>query len=216
MKLTNTLLALAIILTTFGCNEEFSSTSTTNADKTSLTAGESGSESDVTVTAISTSTASQLSDYTVSSFSNYIYFGISNGKILILLDFFPVGYDLCQQATYNASSNPNGCLLAKTVVIPCEFQSFEDNDFLSISVSEGSTTTACENKVVVDFSAAEFTVDGLVLSFSDSLGTFENDFEFSIKSDGFYDKLDGTLLVFNSTDVGLSEIYDKIVTKRTE
>ena len=139
-------------------------------------------------------------------------------NFLIEYDFFGSGYDLCQQATYNVDTNPNGCKIDKTIEIACEFQSLsaaDENDYLSINISAPITgNTECENKIVLDLSNAEFTADGLVFS-SSSIDIFASDFEFKVTKDGFTDAKDGSELTFDSDQVDLEDVYSKIIELRT-
>ncbi len=186
-----------------GCVEE-----ERDANSNSLNAA-NNNDSTVSITEITPTAVSVKADYDESSFSQYIYF--QTDSILVDYNFLPAGTDICQQVTYNAETNPNGCQQANSVVIPCEYQGLVDNDLLSINISETTETTGCDDDLVVDVSGATFTVDGLVFSFSTSLDVFENYFEFLITRDGFVDSSDSQII---NSDT-LEGVYDLIVEKRS-
>lgn len=208
------ILLVAILILSFVACDELLGTSTTKS--TSLSTADAGSDSSVTVTAIDTSnTSSDLDSYAQSGFSKYVYFHKSENKLLLSYNFFPTDADVCSQVTYNADTNPNGCQTAKTVVIPCEFQSSIQDDLLSVNVS-ASDSDDCGSDIVLDFSDAEFTIDGLVFDFTSQLENFVSDFEFAISSEGFVDHNDGALLSFDSDDVLLEDVYSSVLTKQAE
>ncbi len=205
----NFVLLVALFSLAPACNETAQTSESETANLNSQSEG-TGDESGIST--ITTTTSNELSNYTVTTFSENIYLHNSAEKILVSYDFFPTGSDVCQQATYDATSNPNGCRVAKTVVLPCAFQSVTD-DMLSTSVSAATDTESCDNQTVIDADAAEFTVHGLVFSAA-VVDVFETDFEFKITRDGFVDVSDDTALTFSNADVDLENVYDKILERR--
>lgn len=204
-----TLAILAVVLVFSACNE-------TGTDGSSADSLNSTAEDSVTISAIDTSdTSSSLSDYTQSDFSEHVYFHSTESKILIAYDFFPTGSDVCSQATYDEDTNPNGCQVDQTVVVPCDFSdAVLDDDMLSFNVS-ASDSDACEDDIVVDFSDAGFTIDGLVFDFDGSLGAFDSDFEFKVSEQGFIDSNDNSVLDLDS-DAKLEDVYAEIISRQAD
>lgn len=200
---------IILVLIFSACNEGDSP----DSHAASLNNSANSSDDLVTVSVINTSgTSTDLSLYTVSSFSKHVYFHSTQDKILIAYDFFPTGSDICSQATYDEKTNPNGCQVDQTVVVPCDFSDAAlEDDMLSFNMSVGD---ACEDDIVVDLSAAEFTTDGLVFDFSASLDAFDSDFEFKISKQGFVDGNDNAVLNFDSSDVALEDVYAEIIGKQ--
>lgn len=199
---------LAWVLVFSACNEG-EGVSAQSAHSTS-----ENTEGSVTISAIGTSgTFSNLSQYSQSSFSKHVYFHLTENKILIATNFFPTGSDICSQATYDEKTNPNGCQVDQTVVVPCDFSdAVLEDDRLSFNMSAGD---ACEDDIVVDLSAAEFTTDGLVFDFDGSLVVFDSDFEFKISKQGFVDGNDNAVLNFDNSNVALEDVYAEIIRKQT-
>lgn len=211
--------SLALVVFSFlcvSCEEEITDSGDSSQDS-ALTSTGSDADSTVTITEIDTTSSqaqSQLDQYSASSFSKYIYFHKTEDKILLDYNFFPKGSDLCQQAAYDAESNPLGCKTDKTIVIPCDYKTRIEDDLLSVNISASTEISQCESDIVIDLSSAEFTTDGLVFSFTGSLNIFENDFEFRITKDGISYGGDGATLKFDGDDVGLGDAYEKIVEMR--
>lgn len=202
---------LALVLAFSACNEvDSDDSSATSLNNT----GDSGDS--VTISVLDTSdTSTSLSDYDQSSFSEHIYFHSTESKILVVYDFFPTGSDVCSQATYDEDTNPNGCQVDQTVVVPCNFSDEAlDDDMLSFNVSASDSDT-CDDDIVVDFSDAEFTTEGLVFTFSGSLDAFDSDFEFKISEEGFVDSNDNSVLDLNS-DAALEDVYAEIISRQTD
>jgi len=84
------------------------------------------------------------------------------------------------------------------------------DDLLSISLNTPIETAPCEDSLVLDLSTAEFTLDGLVLPFSDSLDVFANSLGFRITREGILVVSSGALLSFEAKDFGLAEIVQEI------
>jgi len=199
---------VSIILFSFlflACNE----TITTNASD-NLMNGNDGTA----ITGITTTTSNLLESYTQATFSEYVYFHKTENKILIDYNFFPAQADICQQVTYNAETNINGCQTAKTVVMPCAYQPLTENDLLSINVSAPIEEETCDQEVILDMSSAEFSVEGLIFAFEGTLNIFNSYFEFSITNDGFVDTDDSQKLDFESADVDLEAVYANVLEKR--
>jgi len=203
MKKTITILLFSFLF--LACNETVTTNSSDN-----LTSGNDGT----TITGITTTPSNLLESYTLSSFSQHIYFHKTEDKILIDYNFFPAEADICQQVTYNAETNINGCQTAKSVVMPCAYQPLTENDLLSINISAPTETEACDTEVVLDMSQAEFTVEGFVFTFEGTLTVFDPYFEFSITNDGFVDVDDSQKLDFESADIDLEDVYAKVLEKR--
>lgn len=103
-----------------------------------------------------------------------------------------------------------------SVVIPCQFQSEPADDLLSIGLSATENEGGdCLDAVVVDLSAAHFTVEGLEFPFQSALETFSQDFEFKIQKESVVDSLDENKLDFDSNEIGLEEITEQINSKRS-
>lgn len=205
------------ILSIFALIFVFSACNEVGSDDSASTLNNTVEDSDsVTISALDTSdTSSSLTDYDQSSFSEYVYFHSTESKILIDYDFFPDGSDVCSQATYDEDSNPNGCQVDQTVVVPCDFSDAAlDDDMLSFNVS-ASDDDSCEDDIVVDFSDAEFTTDGLVFDFSDTLDSFDSDFEFKISEQGFIDSNDNSVLDLDS-DAKLEDVYAEVISRQTD
>lgn len=200
------------------CNESGSS-SVSTVDATAVNAA-TASTSTTSIEAIdTTNTSSGLEAYTQSTFSDFVYLHKTDNKLLLTYDFFPAGYDLCQQATYNAQTNPSGCTQDLSISIPCTFSSITDDDLLSVSISattDAGENTDCANPIIVDLSAAEFTVDGLIFDITTgAVDAFAQDFEFLIDVDGFYDASDDAKLNLTDSVVNLESVYDAVISKRT-
>jgi len=192
-------LCTSVILFGVACNEGDSPETESSGSQSSLSDG-SGS-----ITTIDTSnTSSDLDNYEQSSFSTYVYFHKTEEKTLVDYNFFPVDKDVCQQATYNADTNPNGCQTDMTVIVPCE-SVLSDDDLLLIQSSEESS---CDD-IVVSFSDADFTLDGLVFATKSTISNFNDDFGFTISSNGFQDS-EGNSLSFSSNDITLEDVTDLI------
>ncbi|MBF0107338.1 MAG: hypothetical protein HQM16_18660 [Deltaproteobacteria bacterium] len=160
--------------------------------------------------------ASLKDDYNQSGFSQYVYFHKDEGRILIDHNFFPSGSNLCHKATYDEKTNPNGCKRDFSIAIPCEYRALAGDELLAVNVSASTEDTACKEDIIIDLSTAEFTVEGLVFTETPPLETFADEFEFAISKDGFVDTHDNTPLGFETKDIGLEDVYDKIMEKRTE
>lgn len=163
------------------------------------------------ITGIPVSNTSQLDDYSAADFSTVIFFHKTENKILVSYNFFPNGSDVCEQSSYDADTNPNGCRTSGTVVLPCGYEGLEDNDYLSIDVSAFTTDTNCTDKLAVSMTGGEFTVDGLVFSFASSLDVFVSDFGFKITRDGFVDSENGSILVLSSSSADLQDVYESVL-----
>jgi hypothetical protein len=203
----------------FGCNEAATSSSSSSS------LNSTSDDSSVSVDAMDTSsTSSDLSSYTMSSFSMHVYFHNSEDKMIVTDDFFPDGSDTCSQATYDADTNPNGCQQDGSVVIPCEFQEAALDEWLSVSTS--ASDSSCEDDIVVDLSSGSFSLDGWVFEATE-LTAFADDFDFNIGSSGFVDTGDSAIVVVDTDcdntnedtsddcDVKLEDIYEAILDKRT-
>lgn len=210
-------LILALMFFGVACNE---SGSNTNQTTTTANASTGSATTSTTVEAIDTTNKSTgLEAYTKSTFSDFIYLHKTDNKLLVTYDFFPAGYDLCQQATYNAQSNPNGCTQNESVSIPCTFSSVADDDLLSVSINaetDAGEPAVCASPIIVDLTTAEFTVDGLVFDVtSGAVDVFAEDFEFLIDVDGFYDSTDDAILNLTDSIINLESVYDAVISKRT-
>lgn len=168
----------------------------------------------LTLTVIQGTASSERENYDQeNNYCDHILFHKTEALVLIDYNFFPAGTDVCQQVTYDAELNPEGdCRTAKTVVLPCGFDgaSAEGDDLLSVSISAPTGDGSCDGQLVIDLSAAEFTIDGLVFSFVSSLDVFANDLGFKITRDGIIKSSDGTILSFESKAFGLEEIVLEI------
>lgn len=164
MKRMGFLLALLML---GGCNEAEDSSG--SADQLN-----SASDADATITELPTSgTASVLTDYAKSSFSNYIYFHKTESKILIDFAFFPDGSDPDSQA--------------KTISIPCLSEENSGDTAVSIGLSAPTEGSHACTDVSLNLSEATFTNDGLVFSFSESFTLFASQYSFNITRAGFVD-----------------------------
>lgn len=210
------ILILLVLVVAVQCNETGSSSSTNSSASTS-TSLSSGSS----ITPIDTSAkANILSDYSqTTSYSKFVLLHNSEDKILIKYDFFPNGYDLCQQATYDENTNPNGCKTSNTIVLPCSFESLSQDDFLSVSINanpNGSADNTCSSPVVLDLDTASITTEGLIFDLSEgAVEIFLDDYEFFLTDIGAFDALDEAKLLFPNTDVTLETIYNSIISKRS-
>lgn len=120
--------------------------------------------------------------YQVADFSPYVFFHNDGDRVLINMNFFPEESDLCQQATFDETTNPKGCKEADTILIPCEYQTVSDSDFLSLSINEPLIEENCANKISVSIKGADYTLlNHLSFAFDKELKIFEEDFLFTIK-----------------------------------
>lgn len=194
------ILILGLVLSLWGCNEVESTGDTTSS--TTETANVTTAADSAVITEIDTSSvasSSSLADYEQSSFSQYVYFHATEGQILLGYNFFPTGFDSDSQA--------------KTLSIPCEYEITSDDDYLSTSTSATETEEAACEDIVLDLSAATFTLDGIRLDFSSSLDIFVDDFEFKITRDGFIDSETGETLEFSGSDVTMEDVVDEIMSR---
>ncbi len=165
MKRMGFLLALLML---GGCNEGEDASS--SADQLNSASG----DADATITELPTSgTASVLTDYAKSSFSNYIYFHKTESKILIDFAFFPDGSDPDSQA--------------KTIIIPCLSEQNSGDAAVAIGLSAPTEGSRACTDVSLNLSEATFTNDGLVFSFSESFTLFASQYSFNITRLGFVD-----------------------------
>lgn len=200
-------LSLILILLVSACTQQATNLNLDESTNSNATSG---------VGTITTQTAETRQNYNLSSFSQWVYLHKTENKILIDVNFLPEGHDLCQQATYHETSNPNGCRQDLSVSIPCEYNSLPESDLLNINLSVSTTVpvaTSCTNPIVVDLSAATFDADGLI--FTAPVTAFQSDFGFQITMDGFVDPADSSLLIFDTQDVKLEDVYETIVDRRT-
>src|SRR3989339_506288 len=215
----NKILIIVMLVVVFfyvGCTQTGSSSSGGGSQNLS-----NGSGDATDITEITPATSKLKDSYEVSSFSEYVFFHKEDTNILLDYNFFPAGSDICQQAAYDAQTNPNGCKQDKTVELPCGYQEAPEDDLLSISLNADPNiaTTDCADKIILDMSQAEFTVEGLVFSYDDTLDVFVEDFEFMIAKKGFVDAASDAVLVFDSSeagtnapqDIGLETVYQKII-----
>jgi len=160
------------------------------------------------------STQVQDDSFVVTSYSKYIAIHKDGKELRVDYNFLPEGTDVCQQVTYDADTNPNGCLTANTIVIPCQYQSIGD-DLLNFNINAPIEEADCANQIVVDMSTAKFELGGLVFPFASSLDIFIKDFEFKITTQGFKDSSNDNLINFDNDDVDLDDVYTTIMTDRT-
>lgn len=190
------ILILGFILSLWSCNElEGTSTTATTETANVTTATDAATITEIDTSSVSSS--SSLEDYNQASFSPYIYFHKTESQILLDYNFFPEGFDSDSQA--------------KTLSIPCEYETTSDNDLLSTGASQAETEEASCEDIVLDLSAATFTLDGIRLDFSSSLDIFVDHFEFRITRDGFIDSETDETLEFANSDVTMEDVVDEIM-----
>lgn len=186
----NYLLIIVLLLGVVSCNEEDSSTGSTDSTLNASVSTVNGTES---------STASVLGDYDQSSFSKYIYWHKIENKVLIDYNFFPESTDFDSQE--------------KQVSIPCDFMEDTDTGGADVDLNAPTGNVGCED-VELDVSSAVFTIDGLEFSFSESLDIFSTQFGFKLTSSGFTLSETGAVLTV-SADVGnLENIYNAVLDAR--
>lgn len=201
---------ITLITLSFACSQQASILEQADQQSSNATSNNTG------VSSVTSQTSQTREQYSVSSFSQWIYIHNTENKILIDVNFLPEGHDLCQQATYNADTNPYGCQQDQSVSIPCEYNSIPESDLLNVNLSVSTTTpvaSTCTNPIVVDLSDAVFDASGLI--FTTPVSAFATDFGFNITNSGFTDSTDGTFLTFDSQDVKLEDVYDAVVDRRT-
>lgn len=172
---------------------------------------EGAGQSALNLTTIPGTTSSDRDSYDQeNNYSAYILFHMTEPKALIDYNFFPAGSDVCQQVTYDPELNPEGaCKTAKTVVLPCGYEGAEPDadDLLSVSISAPLDDAVCDDQLIIDLSAAEFTIDGLVFPFSGSLDVFADDLGFKITQTSIVDAVTGAAISFPTKDFALDEVY---------
>lgn len=190
-----------LFLSLWGCNE-LESTSTTATTETAnvTTATDAAAITEIDTSSVGSS--SSLADYDQAGFSTYVYFHKTEGQILLDYNFFPEGFDSDSQA--------------KTLSIPCEYETTSDDDLLSTSTSATETEEASCEDIVLDLGAATFTLDGICFDFSSSLTIFVDHFGFTITRDGFVDSETGETLEFPDSDVSMEDVVDEIMGRATE
>lgn len=190
------ILILGLILSLWSCNELDGTSATTTTETANVTtATDTAAITEIDTSSVSSS--SSLEDYDQAGFSPYIYFHKTESQILLDYDFFPEGFDSDSQA--------------KTLSIPCEYETTSDNDLLSTGTSQAETEEASCEDIVLDLSAATFTLDGIRLDFDTSLDIFVDHFEFKITRDGFVDSETGETLEFSNSDVTMEDVVDEIM-----
>ncbi len=124
-------------------------------------------------------------------------------------DFFPLGTQFCSQANFNSETNPNGCVTAKTVVLPCDFQDMSESSNSSfLSISAPTEQGECVG-LVLDVSSAEFNAEGLL--FNSPVSIFEKNFLFRLTHEGLVETTQNQVMTLPDKDVRLESVYDVIL-----